>query len=126
MKKYCAKCGGENDASNVKCFECRTPLQDKDMRTDFANDKSVRRQSEQNIQITLNNEMSSLSQVVLMLVWVAACCSATFGGLIVLTGMAAAKSAPQEASACAFGLSWAIIPYCIAKGVTEMVRSGNK
>lgn len=125
MKKYCAKCGGENNASDSKCFKCGFPLQDKDVAAALANEPPVTRQP-QNIQIGLDNEMSSFSQGILILVWIGACCSAAIGGLIILSGMAAAQSAPQEASVCAFGLSWAIIPYCIARGVTEMVRSGNK
>lgn len=39
-----------------------------------------------------------------------------------MTGIFAANGAPQEAAAAAMGIACAVIPYCIARAVSEMGR----
>ncbi len=41
------------------------------------------------------------------------------GGLTVIVGISAANGAPQEAAAAAMGIAFAVIPYCLAKAVSE-------
>ncbi|MBC3421781.1 hypothetical protein [Pseudomonas sp. RW3S2] len=52
--------------------------------------------------------------------WVVTIIMSLIGAIIGFTGMHAATSAPQEAAAAAMGLAWAVIPYCIAKALTEL------
>jgi len=42
------------------------------------------------------------------------------GGIIFLFGIAAAKSAPQEAAAAASGIAFAVIPYCLARAISQI------
>lgn len=44
------------------------------------------------------------------------------GAVVFFTGMAAATSAPQEASAAAMGLAAAAIPYVLARSIDELTR----
>ena len=46
------------------------------------------------------------------------------GGLLIFITLGSAKGAPQEAAGAAIGLSFAIIPYCLARAVSEIQRRG--
>lgn len=41
------------------------------------------------------------------------------GALTAIVGISAANGAPQEAAAAAMGVAFAVIPYCLAKAVSE-------
>jgi sugar phosphate permease len=56
--------------------------------------------------------------------WVLTIIGSVIGGLMIFATLASAKGAPQEAAGAAIGLSFAIIPYCIARAVSEIRRSG--
>ena len=52
--------------------------------------------------------------------WVLTMIGSVLGGLVVLLGVIGAKGAPQEAAAAAIGISFAVIPYCLARAAAEM------
>ncbi len=52
--------------------------------------------------------------------WILVIIGSILGGLIAFIGVAAAESAPQEAAAAAVGIGLAVIPYCLARAVSEM------
>ena len=51
--------------------------------------------------------------------WIVTAIGSLLGALVVVGGVAAAKGAPQEAAAAAIGLALAVIPYCLARAVSE-------
>jgi hypothetical protein len=51
--------------------------------------------------------------------WILTMIGSVIGGFIVITGVANASGAPQEASAAAIGVAFAVIPYCFARAVSE-------
>ena len=52
--------------------------------------------------------------------WILVIIGSILGGLIAFIGVTAAKGAPQEAAAAAMGIAFAVIPYCLARAVSEM------
>jgi len=52
--------------------------------------------------------------------WIIVIIGSILGGVAALIGVIGAKSAPQEASAAAIGLAFAVIPYCLARAVSEI------
>jgi sugar phosphate permease len=52
--------------------------------------------------------------------WVLTAIGSVLGGLVVIIGVIAAHSAPQEAAAAAMGIAFAVIPYCLARATSEM------
>ena len=44
------------------------------------------------------------------------------GALTIAVGVAGATGAPQQAAAAAIGIAFAVIPYCLARAVSEMKR----
>lgn len=57
-----------------------------------------------------------------VLAWVGTIIGSAIGGFILLTGMTTAQSAPQEAVVCALAIAFAVIPYCVARALTEICR----
>jgi sugar phosphate permease len=51
--------------------------------------------------------------------WILTAIGSLLGGLVVIGGIAAAHGTPQEAVAVAIGLSLAVIPYCLARAVSQ-------
>jgi len=54
--------------------------------------------------------------------WVISAMGAILGGVVTFIGVAAANGAPQEASAAAIGMAFAVIPYCLARAASEFGR----
>ena len=54
------------------------------------------------------------------LLWVLTIVGSLLGGFIVFLGVFATNGAPQEAAAAAIGVACAVIPYCIARAVSEL------
>lgn len=52
--------------------------------------------------------------------WILTIAGSILGGLIAGIGVLAAKGAPQEAASAAIGLALAVIPYCLARAVSEI------
>lgn len=52
--------------------------------------------------------------------WVLTILSTLLGGLVFVVGVAAAKGAPQEASAAAIGIGLAVGPYVLARAASEI------
>ena len=46
------------------------------------------------------------------------------GGVILVIGVFTANGAPQEAAAAAIALGCAVIPYCVARAISELTRLG--
>ncbi|MDR2196266.1 MAG: hypothetical protein LBE50_06775 [Gallionellaceae bacterium] len=67
----------------------------------------------------LNLSSAQISQIKKIL-WIITVVGSVLGGLMALIGIFASKSAPQEAAAAAMGLALAVIPYCLARAVSEM------
>jgi len=51
--------------------------------------------------------------------WIITAISSVLGALTAIGGVSAANGAPQEAAAAAMGVAFAVIPYCLAKAVSE-------
>lgn len=51
--------------------------------------------------------------------WIITAMSSVLGALTAIVGISAANGAPQEAAAAAMGVAFAVIPYCLAKAVSE-------
>ena len=60
----------------------------------------------------------------LKVLWIIAATGSVLGALMAIIGVAGANGAPQEAAATAMGIALAVIPYCLARAVSEM-RSAN-
>lgn len=54
------------------------------------------------------------------LFWITTIISSGLGGFVAIEGIANASSAPQQAAAAAMGVAFAVIPYCIARAVSEL------
>lgn len=64
--------------------------------------------------------------VILSILWTISLLGAIAGGFVLVTGMQAASSAPQEAVVCALACALAILPYCFARAVTEIVQANRR
>ena len=51
--------------------------------------------------------------------WILTMIGSVLGCLIVIFGVSGAYGAPQEAAAAAIGIAFAVIPYCLARAVSE-------
>ncbi len=51
--------------------------------------------------------------------WLITIMGALFGGAILAVGFASANGAPQQAAAAALGIGCAVIPYCLARAISE-------
>lgn len=54
--------------------------------------------------------------------WTLTILGSVLGAVTAAIGVVAAKGAPQEASAAAIGIALAVIPYCLARAVSELRR----
>jgi len=57
--------------------------------------------------------------------WVITILCSLVGALVAFIGVSAANGAPQEAASAAMGMAFAVIPYCLARAVSE-ISSSNK
>lgn len=55
--------------------------------------------------------------------WVLTILGALLGALIAFVGVVGASGSPQEASAAAIGIACAVVPYCLARAVSELGKS---
>lgn len=56
------------------------------------------------------------------LLWVLTILGSLFGGLFVFFALTLSNGAPQEAAGAAIGIAFAVIPYCLARAVSELKR----
>ncbi len=61
-------------------------------------------------------------KVFLTLVWTLVLGGVILGAIILITGMTAAASAPQEAVIISLALACAILPYCFARALTQIAN----
>lgn len=54
--------------------------------------------------------------------WLLVMIGSVIGGFVFLFGLVTAKSAPQEAAAAASGIAFAVIPYCLARAVSQIQK----
>lgn len=54
--------------------------------------------------------------------WILTILGTLLGGAIALMGIMNAQGAPQEAAAAAVGVACAVIPYCLARAVSELTK----
>ena len=54
------------------------------------------------------------------LLWFVTIIGSMLGGLVMFVGVNEAKGAPQEAAAAAMAVAMAVIPYCLARAVSEI------
>jgi hypothetical protein len=52
--------------------------------------------------------------------WILAIVGSVLGALVAVFGASVANGAPQEAAAAALGTALAVIPYCLARAVSEI------
>jgi hypothetical protein len=57
--------------------------------------------------------------------WALTIIGSVLGGFISVGGVLAANGAPQEAAAAAVGVACAVIPYCLARAVSEISDSAT-
>lgn len=57
--------------------------------------------------------------------WALTIIGSVLGGLVSVVGVLAATGAPQEAAAAAIGVACAVIPYCLARAVSEISDSST-
>ena len=62
------------------------------------------------------------SRSIRLLSWVFVIGGVATGFVILIFGMAAAQSAPQEAVVVSLAIACAVLPYCFARAVTEITR----
>lgn len=55
--------------------------------------------------------------------WVVTVICSLLGALTAIFGIASANGAPQEAAVAAIAIAFAVIPYCLARAVSELGRS---
>lgn len=67
--------------------------------------------------------MQAIRAILVVMVWLVSIGGAGLGVFILVTGFIDAKSAPQEAVIAALACACAILPYCFARAVTEMLRA---
>jgi uncharacterized membrane protein YvbJ len=61
-----------------------------------------------------------------VLCWIGCVFGCFIGAFILISGMYSAQSAPQEAVVCALACACAIVPYCLARAVTELTSGLKK
>jgi NAD(P)H-hydrate repair Nnr-like enzyme with NAD(P)H-hydrate dehydratase domain len=57
------------------------------------------------------------------ILWVLTILGSLFGAVVLVAGVLNANGAPQEAAAAAIGVGCAVIPYCLARAVSEFNNS---
>ena len=67
--------------------------------------------------------MATIAKLFVILSWLGAIAGAGLGLAVLVSGMTSAQSAPQEAVVCALACALGILPYCLARAVTEIVRT---
>lgn len=58
-----------------------------------------------------------------LILWVVVVVASVIAGLDLVTGLNAATSAPQQAAAAAMAAAQVIVPYCLARAVSEVVHA---
>lgn len=58
--------------------------------------------------------------------WLIAMLGSIAGGLLFISGMGQAESAPQEAAIAAMAVALAVIPYCLARSVAELSSNDSQ
>jgi hypothetical protein len=56
------------------------------------------------------------------LFWIVTILCVSIGAATTVDGLSHATSAPQQAAAAAMGITWAVIPYCFTRAVSEIFR----
>lgn len=64
-------------------------------------------------------------KVLIILSWIGSLTAAGLAGLMFLGGITMANGAPQEAALAGMCLVIAVIPYCIARALTEIYKVDN-
>ncbi|MFZ1699970.1 MAG: hypothetical protein WAU71_04050 [Pyrinomonadaceae bacterium] len=64
-----------------------------------------------------------MATIISSICWLATIGGVCVGCVILAGGMATAKSAPQEAVVVTLACASAILPYCLARAVTEIVSN---
>jgi hypothetical protein len=57
-----------------------------------------------------------------MICWFLSIISSLIGAIVAVALIGWANGAPQQAAGAAIGIAWAVIPYCIARAVSELDR----
>lgn len=69
-----------------------------------------------------NISKAGAGRVIRIICWLIVIGGVAIGGLILFAGMSQAQSAPQEAVVITLALACAILPYCLARAITEITR----
>jgi len=64
-------------------------------------------------------------KIILVLLWVGVMISSAIGVFVIIGGMASAKTAIQESVVVAFGIAFAVIPYCFTRAL-EGINKADK
>lgn len=57
--------------------------------------------------------------------WIITILCSLIGALVAFVGVSEANGAPQEAAAAAMGIAFVVIPYCLARAVSEISSSSK-
>lgn len=98
----CPKCATKNFYKAKSCVYCNL---------EFITPKSPK---------TTQNGGSAM-KVIAILLWLGTIGGVFLGTFILVTGLVSATGAPQEAVVCCLALACAILPYCFARAVTEII-----
>lgn len=66
------------------------------------------------------------SSILISILWAISFLGGCFGLLIFFNGLSEADGAPQEAAVGAVSAAITIIPYCIARAISELLRNKLK
>ena len=66
--------------------------------------------------------MSLIGVVIETLLWIVTILGSILGVVILIGTLLSADGAPQQASGAAVSVALAVIPYCVARAVTELRR----
>jgi hypothetical protein len=74
----------------------------------------------------IRENMKTLLLIISILFWVISILGSALGVLTLISTLKSATGAPQEAAGAAMAISFAVIPYCVARAVSEIQSNFKK
>ena len=124
MERTCAKCGFLNTAASGGeleiCPKCGVIY----VRAAAQAALSAQRQAVKSKQQedAKTSVLGIIGLVVEVVAWVCALAGACSAAFLLSSGLEEAQSAPQQAAVAAMAGAYAVIPYCIARGIQQLRR----
>jgi len=112
MSRYCPKCGAEFGTDDETCPRCNFDP------TETPTTKGSGPVSSSDTAAVQTDSKSGVAS----LFWVVALAGAVVAGVVAVSGIMNAQSAPQEAAAAGMAVAIAVIPYVFARAVQALVE----